>query len=745
MGSDRQRLVSVRVATNADLRLFCSEASPLELVSNFSSVALVFTLPETAPFSEVRRRAAEQLQALPTLDLRFWRWASRSSNVYRPAVPVLGETSLAALIRRGSSPPVVDLFLEQAPPGGHLPLYNPASDLLLFLKTYRGRDAAPLPTIEYSGHIVVPSDRPLAALLPKMRQMAGLPEQAEEQLELGEESKGGSPSLHRLLPGHTARAAQLQSGDILVLSLTGAKPSAKDFFACAQQLPSSPRQQLSTSAPPAGVAARAAAQHLAQLFKQAALQAEAALLSAADEAVDFQRELAAKEQKHLGKVAALEAKLQQVTLDAQQAEQAAEQRLRRAEEEAAAQLAAREKELQTAAAAAAATAEAALLAAAAEAAQLHRQLKEREAELHTAAAEAAQLDRQVKEREAALLAAAAEAAQLDRQLKEREAELHTAAAEAAQLDRQLKEREAELHTATAEATQLQRRLEEREAELHTLSQEGVVAAEAARAAAEDEAGKLRERLKALEAELAEAQEAALKAGLSLQFAQEEAEQLQKQLEKAEAEQARLQEALAAREAEQQQLEVATTKAREAEGEQLTQAKAALAAAAEEVARLQAELAARDRAHGERCDALQGQLAAATEEAAQARQELAAREELYEGRFQQVEGRLAAAAQAEGALQAAAAEAARLQQELVTREARYESRLRAMEAGQQLITKRLLVLEGDEEACGSLSTGGVQSLLRSLEASASRVRQLLADRQRADAQAQGGGVYRVPSQ
>lgn len=186
--------------------------------------------------------------------------------------------------------------------------------------------------------------------------------------------------------------------------------------------------------------------------------------------------------------------------------------------------------------------------------------------------------------------------------------------------------------------------------------------------------------------------------------QEEAEQLQKQLEKAEAEQARLQEALAAREAEQQQLEVATTKAREAEGEQLTQAKAALAAAAEEVARLQAELAARDRAHGERCDALQGQLAAATEEAAQARQELAAREELYEGRFQQVEGRLAAAAQAEGALQAAAAEAARLQQELVTREARYESRLRAMEAGQQLITKRLLVLEGDEEACGWV--GGV---------------------------------------
>lgn len=58
-------------------------------------MALVFTLPETAPFSEVRRRVAEQLQALPTTDLRFWRWAARSGDVYRPAVPVLGETSLA--------------------------------------------------------------------------------------------------------------------------------------------------------------------------------------------------------------------------------------------------------------------------------------------------------------------------------------------------------------------------------------------------------------------------------------------------------------------------------------------------------------------------------------------------------------------------------------------------------------------------------------------------------------------------
>lgn len=60
---------------------------------------------------------------------------------------------------------------------------------------------------------------PLQMLLPQMRQVAGLPEAAGEQLEVGEESKGGAPSLHALLPGHTARAAQLQNGDILVLSL----------------------------------------------------------------------------------------------------------------------------------------------------------------------------------------------------------------------------------------------------------------------------------------------------------------------------------------------------------------------------------------------------------------------------------------------------------------------------------------------------------------------------------------------
>lgn len=181
--------------------------------------------------------------------------------------------------------------------------------------------------------------------------------------------------------------------------------------------------------------------------------------------------------------------------------------------------------------------------------------------------------------------------------------------------------------------------------------------------------------------------------------QEEAEQLQRQLEKAEAEQARLQEALAARDAEQQQREAASTTAHEAQGARLSQAEAALAAAAEEAARLQAELAAREAAYGERLLELESRLAAAADEAAQLRQELAASEAAREGRSQQVEGRLAEAAQAEAALQAAAEEASRLQAELAAREAKYEGRIKAMEAGQQLITKRLLVLEGDEEACG----------------------------------------------
>lgn len=69
------------------LTLPCPERRSLQ-------VALILTLPETAPFSEVRRRVAEQLQALPTTDLRFWRWAARSGNVYRPAVPVLGDMAL---------------------------------------------------------------------------------------------------------------------------------------------------------------------------------------------------------------------------------------------------------------------------------------------------------------------------------------------------------------------------------------------------------------------------------------------------------------------------------------------------------------------------------------------------------------------------------------------------------------------------------------------------------------------------
>lgn len=63
------------------------------------------------------------------------------------------------LIRRGSDPPAVDLFLERAAPGAALPPYNPGADLLLFVKAFRG-SAVPQP-IKYMGHAVLQSMLPL--------------------------------------------------------------------------------------------------------------------------------------------------------------------------------------------------------------------------------------------------------------------------------------------------------------------------------------------------------------------------------------------------------------------------------------------------------------------------------------------------------------------------------------------------------------------------------------------------------
>lgn len=64
-----------------------------------------------------------------------------------------------ALIRRGSDPPAVDLLLERAAPGAALLPYNPATDLMVFVKALTGA-AVPEP-IKYMGHIVLRSTQPL--------------------------------------------------------------------------------------------------------------------------------------------------------------------------------------------------------------------------------------------------------------------------------------------------------------------------------------------------------------------------------------------------------------------------------------------------------------------------------------------------------------------------------------------------------------------------------------------------------
>jgi hypothetical protein len=55
-----------------------------------------FKLPRKAPFSEVRRRVAEELR-VPPEQQRFWRWAARQNSTYRPAAPLVLESEDQAI------------------------------------------------------------------------------------------------------------------------------------------------------------------------------------------------------------------------------------------------------------------------------------------------------------------------------------------------------------------------------------------------------------------------------------------------------------------------------------------------------------------------------------------------------------------------------------------------------------------------------------------------------------------------
>ncbi|KAL4445392.1 hypothetical protein ABPG77_011217 [Micractinium sp. CCAP 211/92] len=149
----------------------CASAPKDTRLDPCGHVELVLPLPETARLQDVRRLSAERLGA-PPQGLRFWRWAQRMNGTYRPYASVTDGVALSALIRRGSDPPAVDLLLERAAPGAALLPYNPATDLMVFVKALTGA-AVPEP-IKYMGHVVLRSTQPLRAQLPQLRRVAGM-------------------------------------------------------------------------------------------------------------------------------------------------------------------------------------------------------------------------------------------------------------------------------------------------------------------------------------------------------------------------------------------------------------------------------------------------------------------------------------------------------------------------------------------------------------------------------------------
>ncbi|KAK1426169.1 hypothetical protein QVD17_14838 [Tagetes erecta] len=176
-----------------------------------------FRVQKQMPFNFFKEEVAKEL-GIPVQFQRFWYWAKRQNQTYRPNRPLnpheetlpvgqLREASIKAQIAE------LKLFLEIeiGPDLIPLPLPEKAKDeILLFFKLY---DPEKL-ELRYVGRSFVKSFGKVAEIIPKLNKMAGF--SPEEQIQLYEEIKY-EPNVmcERLEKNATFRSCQIEDGDII--------------------------------------------------------------------------------------------------------------------------------------------------------------------------------------------------------------------------------------------------------------------------------------------------------------------------------------------------------------------------------------------------------------------------------------------------------------------------------------------------------------------------------------------------
>lgn len=216
-------------------------------------------MPKDTPFSEIQKRCEEEL-GVPVASQRFWTWAKRQNNTFRPNRPLTAEELALPVCQIKPDPPPksdhepLKLLLEAPfpaqPKGRPAPLPEilrdpaPNPDILLFFKFYdpSAKDAAGgAGALRFVGWRFEKSKAQVDALRDFCCGAAGLPRGTE--LLFFEEIKSEEKVMcEPMEPRTTLKACQLEDGDIVCFQRAaipaGARfPKVPEYLVCEKPPP----------------------------------------------------------------------------------------------------------------------------------------------------------------------------------------------------------------------------------------------------------------------------------------------------------------------------------------------------------------------------------------------------------------------------------------------------------------------------------------------------------------------------
>lgn len=233
----------VRIATDEDIKAQIGHTKSFDLV-DMDAVGLTLKMKKSATFAEVQAEVTKRLN-LPPEQQRYWQWAFRRNETFRPAKVLVVDSpdqTLQSLDERrqsqvyGRTPEMtkLDLFLETptASSGAFIPLTN--SSILLFFKRFIPDSSEQPACLEYAGRAILTKTNKVKDLPALCRKLAGL--HPDTELSLAEEIKFEPDSFieDMINPEVSLDKGEIEHGDIIVFQETamedGEFPKAADYF-----------------------------------------------------------------------------------------------------------------------------------------------------------------------------------------------------------------------------------------------------------------------------------------------------------------------------------------------------------------------------------------------------------------------------------------------------------------------------------------------------------------------------------